>query len=135
MLALGEYGGRRLLAGDVERGLRMLEEAGVQGAGRPSWHRIYLSLGHYLKGDVGKAAYHANQIPTDNVALGQVAKALAAHAEGDRARAAAAIGRLVALQPVWREDPRKELTRLIADPGVSERLARGLAAAGLPSGS
>jgi len=65
------------------------------------------------------------------VALGQVAKALAAAAAGDREQARRSVERLVSLAPSWRDDPRGELARLIADPGIVDRLARDLAAAGL----
>ena len=135
MLALGEYGGRLILAGDIERGMRMLLAAGVHGAVRPSWHHIYLFIGSHVGGDRKQAAFQAGQIATDNVALGQVAKALAAQAAGDRDQARRIIDRLIALEPAWRDDPRGELARLIIDRGIVDRLARDLAAAGLPGRS
>jgi hypothetical protein len=58
---------------------------------------------------------------------------LAAHVEGDGDRARKAIERLLALGPGWRSDPHAELARLIIDSAIVDRLARDLAAAGLPS--
>ena len=133
MLALGEYGGRLILTGNVERGMQMLRDAGAHGAVRPSWHYIYLSIGSYVSGDTANAAEYAGQIADDNVALGQVAVALAAKAAGESERMQKAVDRLLAIQPRWRDDPRGELARLIVDPAIVDRLARDLAAAGLPA--
>jgi TolB-like protein len=135
MLALGEYGGRLVLAGDIARGMRMLEDAGAHGAVRPSWHHIYMYLGSYIGGDLAQAAYQAGQIATDNVALGQVAKVLAFEAAGDHHQARRLIAELVAREPAWGKDPKSELARLIIDSTMVERLARDLAAAGLSGGS
>jgi TolB-like protein len=131
MLALGEYGGRLILAGDVARGMRMLQDAGAHGAVRPSWHHIYMFLGSYIGDDLAQAAYQAGQIATENVALGQVAKILAYQAAGDREQARRIVERLAAREPAWGKDPKLELSRLIVDPAMVERLARDLAAAGL----
>jgi tetratricopeptide (TPR) repeat protein len=135
MLALGEYGGRLILAGDVDNGMRKLREAGAHGAVRPAWHHVYLSIGSYIGGDLAEAVRHADDIPNDNMALGQVARALAAKATGNAEGARKAIEQLLALAPSWRSNPRGELVRLIADEGIVDRLARDLAAAGLSNGT
>jgi hypothetical protein len=83
MLALGEYGGRLLMAGDVAGGMTALREAGAHGAVRPAWHHIYMFIGSYISGDMAEAVRHANDIPSDNMALGQVARALAAKTAGN----------------------------------------------------
>jgi hypothetical protein len=135
MLALGEYGGRLVLAGDIEKGMTLLREAGAHGAVRPSWHHVYMFIGSYIGGDMAEAARRASDIPNDNLVLGQVARALAAQAAGNPAGVRTAVDRLLALGPGWRRDPRAELARLIADPGIVDRLARDLAAAGVPGGA
>ena len=135
MLALGEYGGRLVLAGDVERGMKMLREAGAHGAVRPAWHHIYMSIGSYVSGDLKQAERSANDITQDDVALGQVARALAAKAVGDREACRKALERLRSLGAGWRSDPRAELARLILDSSIVDKLATGLAAAGLRSGA
>jgi uncharacterized membrane-anchored protein len=68
------------------------------------------------------------------VALGQVARVLAARLVGNQDEARKAAERLVALDPGWRQDPHAELARLIADKVIVDRLSRDLAAAGLPGG-
>ena len=88
MLALGEYGGRLILSGDVERGMRMLREAGADGAVRPSWHHIYLFLGSYMRGDMTEASGlsgRGRSRPTTSRSA-RSRKALAAQAAGDRDR-------------------------------------------------
>jgi hypothetical protein len=135
MLALGEYGGRLILSGDVDRGMKMLRDAGAHGAVRPSWHHIYMFIGSYVGGDMKEAVRQANDIPGDGVALGQVARVLAARVVGNQDEVRAAVERLVALGPGWRRDPRSELARLISGEGIVDRLCRDLAAAGLPGGA
>jgi TolB-like protein len=132
MLALGEYGGRLILAGDVEKGMAIMRQAGEYGAIRPSWHYFYLFMGSYLRGDMKEAAKNADDITTDNYALGLVAKAIASAEAKDSNRGRQAIERLLALAPAWREDPRGELARAIPDPAIVDRLTRDLTAAGLP---
>jgi len=135
MLALGEYGGRLILAGDVDKGMKMLRHAGAHGAVRPAWHHIYMFIGSYVGGDMKEAVRQANEIAVDDMALGQVARALAARVEGNQDGVRKAVERLIALGPGWRRDPRAELARLIPGEGIVDRLSRDLAAAGLPGGA
>ena len=102
---------------------------------RASWQLIYLFVGNYLTGDAPAAARFASQIPSDNFALGQVARALAAASSGDAAGARQAIDRLVQMQPSWRADPRAELARVIPNSGIVDRLLADLRAAGLETAS
>jgi hypothetical protein len=131
MLALSEYGGRLILTGEVDRGMTMLRRARDFGTVYPSWQLIYLVIGSYLTGDMVEAARYASQIPTDNFPLGQVARALAAAGSGDPLAARQAIDSLVKAQPSWKHDPRAELSRMIPDSKIVERLAVDLRAVGL----
>ena len=131
MLALGEYGGRLILTGEVEKGMALMQHAGEYGAIRPSWHYFYLFLGNYLRGDMKEAAKNADHITTDNYALGLVARAITGAAMNDSNKARQAIDRLRALAPAWREDPRSELARAVPDAAIIDRLLRDLTAAGL----
>ncbi len=135
MLALGEYGGRLILSGRIEKGMALLQEAGGGEAARPAWHHIYLFVGSYVSGDMAEAMRHAADIPNDNVAMGQVAQVLAASAAGKAEETKKAVERLNALNSNWVSNPQKELSRVIPDRGIVERLAKGLAAAGVPGGS
>jgi tetratricopeptide (TPR) repeat protein len=131
MLTVAEYGGRLITTGEIERGMAMLRRAGEYYAIRPSSHHFYLFLGNYLRGEVAEAAHHAGQITVEDYSFGQLAKALAAAALGDSARARQAVDRLEALQPSWRNDPRGELGKIIPTPAIVDRLVRDLAAARL----
>jgi hypothetical protein len=115
--------------------MKMLRDAGAHGAVRPSWHHIYMFIGSYVGGDMREAVRQANDIPGNDAALGQVARALAARVEGNHDGVRQAVERLIALGPGWRRDPRAELARLIPDEGIVDRLSRDLAAAGLPGGA
>jgi adenylate cyclase len=131
MLAVGEYGGRLILTGEVEKGMALMQRAGEYGAIRPSWHYFYLFLGNYLRGDMKEAAKNADHITTDNYAYGLVARAITRAAANDSNKARQAIDRLHALSPAWREDPRGELARAVPDAAIIDRLLRDLTAASL----
>jgi len=135
MLALGEYGGKLIMAVETEQGMAKLREAGAGGGVRPSWHYVYLFVGSYMLGDIAAAASYADSITHDNTPLALVAKLLAAHAEGKPDEARKAADRLRALDPVWGRNPYQELARIVPGRPVVDRLARGLAEAGLPGGS
>ena len=135
MLALGEYGGRLILSGRIDKGMAALQDAGAGGAVRPAWHHLYLFVGSYMAGDMAEAIRHAADIPNDNVAMGQVAQVLAAHAAGKAEETRKAIERLNAIAPGWVGNPQKQLSRVIPDRGIVERLSKGLATAGVPGGS
>jgi tetratricopeptide (TPR) repeat protein len=135
MLALGEYGGRLIMAGEIEQGMAMLREAGAGGAVRPSWHYVYLFIGSTMIGDGAEAVRYASNIPNDNSPLGLIAQLLAAHDAGKPDEARRAADRLRAIDPGWVKNPHEGLSRIIPARAVVDRLAKGLAAAGLPGGS
>jgi len=131
LVILGEYGGRLVTAGEVERGLKILAQAAEYGTVRPSWHHFYLFLGNYVSGDFAEAAFQADQMANDAYPHGLVARALIASHNGDVARTQRALRLLVGLRPAWRDDARGELARLIPAKDIVERLAHDLEAAGL----
>lgn len=131
MLAVAEYGGRLVMTGEIERGMAMLRRADGYGTIRPSWQHFYMFLGSYLSGNLQEASYHAAQITAEDYVFGFLAKALAAAATGDLARAREAIDRLISLAPAWRDDPGQELRRFVSNPDIVDRITRDLAAAGL----
>jgi tetratricopeptide (TPR) repeat protein len=131
MGVLGDYGGRLISAGEIERGMNILRQAGGVGVVLPSTHHFYLFLGYYLGGDLTQAKYHAGQITGEGQPLGLLARALAAAASGEAARARQAFDQLALLQVAWREDPRGQLEKFFPAPAIVDRLVRDLAAAGL----
>jgi tetratricopeptide (TPR) repeat protein len=134
LLVLGEYGGRLVMSGEIEKGMKLLHEAGSGGAARPAWHHVYLFIGSYMTGDMAEAIRHAGNIPNDNTALGQVAQVLAAHAAGKSDEAKKAIDRLKAVGDGWISNPQQELSRIVTDRAIVDRLSEGLAAAGVQGG-
>lgn len=126
-----EYGGRLIMIGEVERGLQMLRRASGRYSILPSWHHFYMFLGSYLQDDLASARYHAAQITSEYYQFGHVARALAAHADGDQERARQSLERLILLRPAWRDNARGELARTIPAETIVDRLAGDLAKAGL----
>jgi tetratricopeptide (TPR) repeat protein len=131
LVILGEYGGRLVTAGEIDRGLKILAQAAEYGTVRPSWHHFYLFLGNYISGNFAEAGFQAEQMGNDAYPHGLVARALIAKHNGDLARTQRALRLLVGLRPAWRDDARGELARLIPAKDIVERLARDLEAAGL----
>ena len=125
------YGGRLIIVGELARGMDMLRKADEFGAMRSEWHNFYMFLGSYLTGDLPGMLQQAGQIMSKEFTLGLVARALAAHATNDTAKAKRALLRLVAIAPAWGSNPRGELDRFFPLPELAERLASDLALAGL----
>jgi hypothetical protein len=107
----------------------MLMRAGHEGGVRPAVDEFFLFLGSYLRGDAAAASFHAGQLTSDTFQLGLLARALTAHAAGEREAARAALDRLFALNREWRENARAQLEKFFPDSFIVDRLAAGLAAA------
>ncbi|HEY2134475.1 MAG TPA: hypothetical protein VGH49_01225, partial [Xanthobacteraceae bacterium] len=133
LIILGDFGGRLILSGEIDRGLNMLARSADYGTVRPSWHHFYLFLGNYLTGDFAAAAHHADEMTDETFSYGLVAHALTAMHDGERDKATKALEHLVALRSAWRNDPRGELKRLIPATWIVDRLADDLVKAGLPT--
>jgi hypothetical protein len=132
MRSVGGYGQRLVAIGEIDKGMDLLMRAGDAGGIRPAVDQFYLFLGSYLRDDLAGAAFHAGQLTSDTFQLGLVARALVALAGGERDVARAALDRLVALNPAWRDSPRGELEKFFPATFIVDRLAADLAAAGLP---
>jgi tetratricopeptide (TPR) repeat protein len=131
-LITAEYGGRLIYCGEVDRGMEILRRAVGFGAILPSWSHFSLFLGHYVRGNLAEARYHASQLTNETYAYGQLARALIAHADGDAVEAGRAMRAMLALQPAWSVDPRGEIGKLVNAAWIVDRLVRDLAAAGFP---
>jgi hypothetical protein len=133
VLAIAEYGGRLIYCGEVERGMEILREAIGFGAMLPSWSHFSLFVGHYVRGDLAQARYHASQLTSETYVYGQLAHALIAHADRDTAETQRAVQAILTLQPAWRENPRREIGKLINAATIADRLADDLLATGCVS--
>ena len=96
-----------------------------------TWVSAYLFVVSYLKGNLAAASGYARLDVSDTYPLGIVARALVAAQTGDRNQTQRLTEQLVTLYPVFGEDPRRALERLIPSPEILDRLTRDLAAAGL----
>jgi tetratricopeptide (TPR) repeat protein len=131
VMMISGLGFRLVRAGEVDRGLALLRQAEPYRAGLSSWYAFTMSVGSYLIGDLATAVKYDIASITDTFSPGFVASALVAAKTGNRARAQHAIERLIALQPDWRDDPRRELAKLFHAPWIVNRLASDLADLGL----
>ena len=82
-----------------------------------------------MRGDLAEARYHAGQMTNETYVYGQLARALIARLDGDRTEFDRAKGAILALQPAWGDDPRKEIGKVIIAPVIAERLAGDFAGA------
>jgi hypothetical protein len=128
MRAFGSYGQRLIAVGEIDEGLGMLMRAGDEAGVRPAVDQFFLFLGSYLRGDTADAAFHAGQLTSDTFQLGLLARALMAGETGERASVRAALDRLFALNPEWRDNPRGQLEKFFPAAAIVDRLAADLAA-------
>jgi adenylate cyclase len=134
VLIPAEYGGRLVYCGAVDRGMAILRKAVGVGTVLLSWSHFSLFVGHYIRGEIAEARYHASQLTSETYVYGQLARALISHVDGDAAETARAVRAIVSLQPAWRDDPRREIGRMITSPAIADRLAGDLLATGYLSG-
>jgi tetratricopeptide (TPR) repeat protein len=130
VLITAEYGGRLIYCGEVDRGLEMLQRAVGSGAILPSWSHFGLFVGHYMRGDLAAARYHAGQMTAETYVYGQLARAVIAGADGNIEEAHRAKRAIFALQPAWKDDSRGGIAKLINAPEIVERLHDALTATG-----
>jgi tetratricopeptide (TPR) repeat protein len=121
------YGARLIALGELEKGARLMHEAAAAGAVRPAWHDFFLFLAAYLSDDRRAAASYAAQITSEKFSLGLIARALVAAQQGQVQLAREYFGKLVELQPGWRDDPRREVRKVFPADAVANRLTRDLA--------
>jgi tetratricopeptide (TPR) repeat protein len=126
-----DYGGRLIFAGELDKGMEILRETAAFGAILPSWTHFYLFLGHYLRGELAEARFHAGQMTSEKHIYGQLARALIAHRDGEAEEARRTIQAILASYPHWKADPRREIGKLITGDALADRLTRELVEAGL----
>jgi len=131
MRSVAVYGSRLIAKGDIDAGMAVLAKAEPAGRIIPGFEQFYLFLGNYLRGDIGAAAFNAGQLTGDTFQLGLIARAIVAQAKGDHDAARGLLGRLVALNPAWRDDLRGSLQRFFQSDSIVDRLAGDLTAAGI----
>ena len=113
LIIVGEYGGRLITTGEIERGMNVLQSATSASGVRPSWHHFYFFLCHYVRGKLPEATHEANAMTTDTYTHGLFARALMAAVNSDMDKARSTWAKLVALRSAWRDNPRGELDKHI----------------------
>ena len=131
VIMISGLGFRLVRVGEIERGLALLRQAAPYRSGFSSWYAFTMCIGSYLTGDLATAAKYDLAAITDTFPPGFVASALIAAKTGNQPRARQAVDRLVELQPLWRDNPRRELEKILHAPWMVERLLRDLAELGL----
>jgi tetratricopeptide (TPR) repeat protein len=132
MTVLGAYGMHLVMSGELDKGKALLQQAVAETQTRIPAFSFALFLCAYLQGDDASASYHASLLTSETYPLDLVARALDAWRGGERDEARQTIDKLAALHPTWRNDSRGRLQRFIPSSETVDRLARDLAAAGLP---
>lgn len=128
VLTMGEFGGRLIYAGEIDRGMAIVNDSVGLRPVLPVWSHFALFLGHYVRGDLTQARYHASQLTNEAYVYGQFARALMAHRDGDATEAQRAVQAILALQPAWGTDPRREIGKLITAPAIADRLSTDFSA-------
>ena len=122
VLITAEFGGRLIYAGEVDRGMSILHDAVGFGAILPSWSHFALFVGHYVRGEMVEARSQASQLTSETYVYGLLARALIARLDRDQAEFDRAKQTILALQPAWGENPRKEIGKVIVAPAIADRL-------------
>jgi len=130
VLVMAEFGGRLVYCGQVDRGMEVLHESVGLNPFLPPWSHFALFVGFYVGRDVARARYHASQLTTETYVYGQLARALMSHLDGDTSETQRAVQAILALQPAWGTDPRREIGKLIQAKPIADRLAGDLVATG-----
>jgi hypothetical protein len=123
---LFNYGAHLILLGRVDEGLAVIARLPADNTMLPARLDFILFVAAYLKGDMTKAAHHANLVNNEKFPFGHFARALVAAQAGDGVRARQAIDRLVAINAAWRDDPRGQLKKFFLAPHVLDRFAADL---------
>jgi tetratricopeptide (TPR) repeat protein len=131
VIMISGLGFRLVRAGQIDRGLALLRQAEPYRTGLSSWYAATMSIGSYFSKDFATAARFDLAAITDTFPPGLIATALVAAKSGKPDRARQAVERLIALDPVWRDDPRRELAKIFHAPWMVDRIAGDLAPFGL----
>jgi len=131
LLSICDYGGRLVACGQIDKGMAMLLDVVGIGAVLPSWIHFFLFVGHYVRNDLAAARYHAGQLTSTTHVFGHLARALIAICDGKREDARQCVRTIWSLQAAWKDNPRREVGKLLIDPAIVNRLIGDLEAAGV----
>jgi len=130
--ALGDLGTRRFYSGDWEAGLALIRETFERNPAAPDAYRIPLVLDAYFHGRYVEAFDEARRIKLPDFIYTHVLVAISAAAAGRDQESAAAIRRILAIEPAFAEKAVRDLRRRNQHPRIIRAIAEGLTQAGLP---
>src|SRR5262249_1115412 len=97
VLVITDFGARLIYCGEVDRGMETLRKAVCMSTVLPSWSHFALFVGHYVRGNLTNARYHASQLTSETYVYAQLARALMARADGAEAETQRAVKAILAL--------------------------------------
>lgn len=130
--ALGDLGARRFYTGNWEGGLALLRQTFERNPAAPSGYRIPLALHAYFLGRYDEALAEARRINLPDFIYTHVLVAMAAAASGHEQESAAAVRRILAIDPAFGANAVADLRSRNQHPRIIRAVADGLGRAGLP---
>jgi TolB-like protein len=128
---LADLGQRYAMLARWEDALPLLSESYASNPAQPGGYRIGLFLYHYAHGRFAEALKEARQVNAPQVLYGHIAEAAAEAELGRKTEAAAAVARVLTLDPDYGAKAVTDLKGRGVAPGLVQALAISLAKAGL----
>jgi TolB-like protein len=129
---MAEFGGRMYLTGQWAKGLPLVKEAFARNPAQPGLYRVVLFLDHYFNGRFEDALGEAKKMDLPGVIHMHVAQAMAYAQLGRMQEAAAALERVLAIDPAYGEHVVQDLEGRNVHPDIITAAVEGLRKAGLP---
>jgi tetratricopeptide (TPR) repeat protein len=126
---LAEVGARYIQAGQVERGLRILDENNLMSYNPPDWVVTYRSIALYMLDKIDQAADNHRSLKNSEFPLAMIGNILVANREKDKASALAEINRLKRLHPQIHANPKAYFERINVERGIASVFLERLQAA------
>lgn len=128
---LAELGMRYCMRGMLDIGVPMVDQAFARNPILPGHYRIGPFLARYEAGDYAAALIEARRIGIPSTVYGHIALAIAHARLGNTAEAAAAVERILAIDPAYGDHVHLDLAKRALHPDLIEAVADGLRLAGL----
>lgn len=129
---MADLGTRYAWRNQWEKGLPLVREAFARNPAQPSGYRLALFVDHYLNGRFGEALTEAKKIDTPHLVYGHAAIAMASARLGLAREAAAAVRRVLEIDPAYADHIVEDLAKRNIHPDLIPIIVDGLREAGLP---
>jgi adenylate cyclase len=128
---LSDLGFRYALRADWRKAVPLLEESFERNPGQPRHYRLGISLYHYMGERYDEALCEARQLDAPNLVYGQLMFACAAAKLGHAREAAAALDKILKIDPAYGDHVVADLEKRYLDQNLIRALVDGLRSAGL----